>query len=169
MIRRQRARCDTPPIQLLMKAFCKGEKYNDVLSNVTCFAVQFCAHCTCFYSSRRPVDDGGVVALLAVIVVAPGPHFPFVGDGETMQRSDGHVDDLLAHQAFYQLRQSDVRVGAVSQSEIVALAPRPHLARVTRQGQRELGAAFDLADAQPVQGLDVLRGLTALATTTTCR
>ena len=45
-----------------------------------------------------PVDYGGAVALLTVVIVPPGPNFTLIGDGQTMKSADRDVDDLFTHQ-----------------------------------------------------------------------
>ena len=52
-----------------------------------------------------PVDNGGAVALLTVIIVPPGPDFTLIGDGQTMKCADRDVDDLFTHQPLTQTRE----------------------------------------------------------------
>ena len=52
-----------------------------------------------------PVDNGGAVALLTVIIVPPGPDFTLIGDGQTMKGADRDVDDLFTHQPLMQTRE----------------------------------------------------------------
>lgn len=102
-----------------------------------------------------PVDDGRSVALLPVVVIAPGVNMALVGDAETVQSSDGDVDDFLPVQTLDERRLPHVLVRPVSQSKVIALAPRPHLTEF-RQRQRELSAALDHAHAQSVQSFNVV-------------
>lgn len=108
------------------------------------------------------IDDRRAVALLAVIVVAPGVDLTAVGHGETVKRAHGHVNDLLAAQALDEAGPAHVVVVAVAEAEVVALAPGPDLA-VLGQGQGELGAALDLHDAEAVEALDVGGHVAAVA------
>lgn len=56
-------------------------------------------------------------------LVKVSAHLSRLRDGQTVQGTHGHVDDLLAPQALYHLGLPHVHVGAVAQSEVVAFAP----------------------------------------------
>ena len=38
--------------------------------------------------------------MLAVVIIAPGPNFSFIGDGETVESTDSYVDDPFAYQSW---------------------------------------------------------------------
>ncbi len=64
--------------------------------------------------------------LLSVIVVSPGVHLSRFGDGETVECADSDVNDLLAAKTFNDRRFSNVLVGSMAKSEVIAFAPSPN-------------------------------------------
>ena len=73
-----------------------------------------------------------------------------------MKCPDGHVDDLLSSETLDHSGFPHVLVRAVTQAEVITLAPSPNQS-VPRQRQRELGSAFDLTYPNTVELLHILQ------------
>ena len=63
-----------------------------------------------FYLSLNLIAYFGIGYLLAVVVITPRIHLSCLGDGETMESADSHVDDLLPAQALDDGRLADVLI-----------------------------------------------------------
>lgn len=136
-------------------------------------------------------------ALVYNSLMEVGTNLSWVCNSQTVQRSNSDVDDLFASQSLHHLGLPHMNVGAMAQSEIVAFAPvwknnswahwhkkggivewpeeslshssispSPNNSRFS-EGQRELCSTFNLAHSLPVEPLDVLGNIAALAATTT--
>lgn len=71
----------------------------------------------------------------------PRPHLSGFRNSQTVQRSDGDVDDPLPPESLHHLGLPHVHVGAVAQPEVVALSPVREHEPAVKPPAEESGAA----------------------------
>ena len=107
------------------------------------------------------IQESLIEYLLSVVVVPPGEDLASVSDGQAVESSHRHVNDLLTAETFHQGGLPHVLVSPVAQPVVISLAPGPDHPSLG-QSQAKLGPALDLNDSHPVEFLHIGRDSAAL-------